>query len=243
MNEWKKIWDNRPDTLDGVDKKNFRAVFTELKRIDGFDSAELTPTLIDSMICQHEQFSVALKLTDGQKVFEVGCGAGANLYLFARDGFEVGGLDYSVTLIDIAKKILPAEKVSELICASADELPTEKTFDAIFSNSVFGYFDDFDYAECVLEKMLSKSRRVIAVLDVYDAATEAEHLAERRRTIENYDERYKNLPKLFYPRSFFEDFAARHNLSIRFVKNDLKDYVNAPFTYHCLMEKNLLSEE
>ena len=237
MNNWKKIWDNRKDSLDGVNKKNFRAVFAELKRIDGFDSTGLTTTLIDSMIRQHENLSAALKLATDENIFEVGCGAGANLYLFARDGYEVGGLDYSATLIDIAKKILPAEKVSELICAGADDLPTEKIFDVVFSNSVFGYFDNIDYAERVLEKMFLKSRRAVVVQDVYDAAFEAELTAHRRRTIENYDERYKDLPKLFFSQKFFEDFAARHELKISFVKNDLADYVNTPFTYHCLMEK------
>lgn len=189
------------------------------------------------MIRQHENLSDALNLSSGQTVFEVGCGAGANLYLFARNGFTVGGLDYSAALIDIAKKVLPAENVSELVCAEADELPTTKTFDAVISNNVFSYFDASDYARRVLEKMLLKSRRMIAVLDIFDADFESELMIERRRTIENYDELYKDLPKKFYPRSFFEDFAARHNLSIRFAANDLKDYVNAQFTYHCFMER------
>ncbi len=236
MNNWQKIWNARKDTLANVDEKNWREVFAELKRIDGFDLHGGVD--VDSLIRQHENLSDALNLSAGQTVFEVGCGAGANLYLFAREGYTVGGLDYSATLIDIAKKILPADKVSELICAGADELPNEKIFDAVFSNSVFSYFDDLDYAGCVLEKMLLKSRRAIAVLDVYDAAFESELMAERRRTIENYDELYKGLPKKFYPKSFFEDFAARHNLKINFAANELKDYVNAPYTYHCFMERN-----
>ena len=90
-----------------------------------------------------------------------------------------------------------------------------------------------------MEKMLIKSRRSIAVLDVYDKAFEEELTAERKRTIENYEERYKDLPKLFYPRSFFEDFAARHELSIRFAKNELENYGNAPFTYHSFMERKI----
>ena len=135
------------------------------------------------------------------------------------------------------RKFFPSKKVSELICAGADELPTEKTFDAVFSNSVFSYFDDLNYARCVLERMLLKCRRIIAVLDVYDAAFEAELMSERRRTIDNYDERYQDLPKRFYPRSFFEDFAARHALKISFAANELENYVNAPFTYHCFMQR------
>ena len=135
------------------------------------------------------------------------------------------------------KKILPAEKISELICAGADELPTEKIYDAVVSIGVFIYFDNLNYARRVLEKMLLKSRRVIAVLDIYDADFETQLMAERRRTIENYDERYKDLPKLFYPRSFFEDFAARHELKIHFAANELENYGNAPFTYHCFFER------
>lgn len=235
MNNWKKIWESRKDNLEKIDRENYREVFAELKRIDGFDlNGGVT---LDSQLSQHENLKVALNLSAGENIFEVGCGAGANLYLFVRNGFEIGGLDYSSTQIDIAKKILPNAR--ELICAGADELPTDKKYDAVFSNSVFQYFNDLAYAEHVLEKMYVKSRRAVAVLDVYDKAFEEELTAERRRTIENYDERYKDLPKLFYPRSFFESFAARHELSIRFAKNELENYGNAPFTYHCFMERRI----
>lgn len=233
MNDWKRIWDSRADNLANVDGENYREVFAELKRIDGFDLNG--GVSVDSQIRQHENLKAALNMSAGETIFEVGCGAGANLYLFARDGFEVSGLDYSATLLNIAKKVLPA--ASELVCAGADELPTDKKFDAVFANSVFAYFDNQSYAERVLEKMLLKSRRAVAVLDVYDKAFEEQLMAERRRTIENYDERYKNLPKLFYPRRFFEDFATHHDLTIRFAKNELENYGNAPFTYHCFMER------
>ena len=234
MNNWQRIWSNRKDTLANVDANDFRAVFAELKRIDDFDLHG--GVTADSLIRQHENLSDALKLSAGETVFEVGCGAAANLYLFARDGFIVGGLDYSAALIDIAKRVLPAEKVSELICAGATELPTAKTFDAVFANSVFIYFDGLHYAERVLEKMLLKSRRIVAVLDVYDADFETQLIAERRRAIANYDERYKDLRKLFYPRKFFEDFADRHGLKISFAANELENYGNAPFTNHCFFE-------
>ena len=233
MNNWKKIWESRKDNLDKIDKENYREVFAELKRIDGYDLNGGATT--ESLLKQYENLKVALKLSAGETVFEVGCGAGAQLFLFARDGFEIGGLDYSSTQIAIAKKVLPA--ASELICAGAEDLPTDKKYDAVFSNSVFQYFNDLAYAEHVLEKMFLKSRRSIAVLDVYDKAFEEELIAERRRTIENYDERYKGLPKIFYPRSFFEDFAARHDLSIHFAKNELENYGNAPYTYHVFMER------
>lgn len=62
--------------------------------------------------------------------------------------------------------------------------------------------------------------------------------AERRRTIENYNESYRGLSKLFLPRNFFEDFAARHALKIHFADNKRAGYVNAAYTYHCFMERS-----
>lgn len=236
MNKWQQIWQHRRDNLQHIDASDTRAVFAELIRLDGYDSAGLTSELVDYMAHQYDDLKAALNI--GGSVFEVGCGAGAWLYMFARDGYTVGGLDYSAALIDIARKVLPAENVRELICAGAEDLSTDKKYDATFATSVFSYFDDVAYAERVLEKMLSKSLHTVAVLDIYDKAFEAELLAERRRTIENYDERYRGLSKLFLPRSFFEDFAARHALKIHFADNKRAGYVNAPYTYHCFMERS-----
>lgn len=52
-------------------------------------------------------------------LFEVGCGYGANLYLFYKDGIRVGGLDYSETLIDIMKGFLTKQALKEIICDEA----------------------------------------------------------------------------------------------------------------------------
>lgn len=235
MNKWKEIWESRQNTLEGINLKNYREIFVELKRINGFD-VNGGPT-VDSLFKQYENLKTVFSIKGNETIFEVGCGAGANIYLFARDGFKVGGLDYSSTLIEIAKKVIPADKLDEIICAGADELPIDKKFDAVFSNGVFPYFDDMDYAKRVLEKMFQKSLKAVAILGIYDKELEEIHMNHRKQTIENYEERYKDLPKLFYPRSFFEEFATRHDMSIRFTKNELEGYGNAHFTYHCFMER------
>lgn len=43
---------------------------------------------------------------DVNSVYEVGCGSGANLYLLKNRGIQVGGIDYSRSLVDTAKKIV-----------------------------------------------------------------------------------------------------------------------------------------
>ena len=37
MSKWKSIWENRSDHLDSLEVSDDRAVFAELKRVDGFD--------------------------------------------------------------------------------------------------------------------------------------------------------------------------------------------------------------
>ena len=93
MNKWQQIWQRRRDNLQHIDTNDTRAVFAELIRLDGYDSAGLTTELVDYMAHQYDDLKSALNI--GGSVFEVGCGAGAWLYMFARDGYTVGGLDYS----------------------------------------------------------------------------------------------------------------------------------------------------
>lgn len=97
----------------------------ELKRINGFDS---TGNMLeyDQFYDQYVQtkneleFSPRSKSNTISSVFEVGCGCGANLYLFQNDGCHVGGMDYSNHLIEIAGRVLT--DTVELICDEAENL-------------------------------------------------------------------------------------------------------------------------
>ena len=96
------------------------------------------------MLEQYERTKEALFAGLGKNirecsVYEVGCGSGANLYLFEKDGMICGGADYSPNLIECAKKVLHTE---DIICAEANQIPREPRYDALLSNSVFSYFAD-----------------------------------------------------------------------------------------------------
>lgn len=70
------------------------------------------------------------------------------------------------------------------------------------------------------------------LLDVHDAEKRDDFLQVRRALDPDYDERYKNLDKLFYARSFFERFAEKHGLFVVFVDSTIEGYWNNPFIYH-----------
>ncbi len=212
MNNWKKIWDKKiaeDSILLNGDKKS---VLLELKRCNGFDVVD--GMSYEAFYRQYEEIRDNLqKHNKIESVYEVGCGSGANLYLFEEEGYHCGGLDYSHNLIKTARKVLRTEDV---LCAEAIDVMPDKIYDAVFSNSVFSYFDSERYAEKVLEKMCRKARKVIGLIDVHDIEKQEDFISCKRKIVKDYDERYAGLPKLFYSRQFFEEFATSHNMDIVF---------------------------
>ena len=236
QNKWHEIWEKRKANLEKIDMNDYQAVFAELKRINGFDiNGEGIP--LSALVKQYEDTRRMLKVSRGESLFEVGCGCGANLYMFQRDGIIVGGMDYSQKLIEILQSVISGNTLRECICGEAVDMPTEIKYDAILSNSVFSYFPDFAYAEEVLEKIFIKARHSIALLDVHDAEKKDEFIAYRIKSTENYEERYKDLPKLFYPQKLFQNFAAKHNLRIEFCSSKVEGYWNNDFIYNVYMYK------
>ena len=230
MNRWQEIWNKRSAQLAGIDRSDKRAMLLELKRINGFD---VTGGGIpyESLLKQYEETKAALRLPAGGSVFEVGCGAGANLWLFRLDGFAVGGLDYSEQMIAVLTDVFRGGTLREAVCAEARHLPQEEKYDAVFSGAVFHYFPDESYAQEVMERMVGKSRGSIAIIEVHDAEKKDEFFAFRRQIDPDYDAHYQGLDKLFYKKHFFEEFAKKHALQVLFKPVCVEGYWNAPFLY------------
>lgn len=244
-NDWNRIWNSRKADLETLLSLNDKELFLKLKEMAGFDIVE-NKELYSGFMDQYAQlktelmFSVKLNQTVPlTSVFEVGGGNGANLLLFYKDGVSyMGEIDYSEVLTSTAKMMLEnktGRSDLEITCGEAVQMSADIQYDAVFSNSVFSYFPDEQYAEKVLEKMLMKSKRNIAILDVHHDKKKEEFLAYRRTIIPDYDERYKNLPKLFYSKQFFAEFAEKHDLDIKFANSHVKGYWNNPFIFNCYM--------
>ncbi|EJO23283.1 methyltransferase domain protein [Selenomonas sp. FOBRC6] len=230
-NVWKAVW-NRRQAAEVALSGDWQDVFLELKRLNGFDVVDGGIPL-NSLLMQGRRIVELLHLSAGMSVYDVGCGAGANLYLMQREGIAVGGTDYAATLVETARRVLPGAR--ELTCGEADAFDTSLKYDAALSNSVFSYFPSEDFAARVLTRMLKKTTGAIGLIDLHDAAKEEDFLAYRRATIPDYDERYKGLGKFFYHRRFFEDFARAHNLRIEFPAIEMEGYWNTPFVFNVFM--------
>ena len=147
----------------------------------------------------------------------------------------MGGVDYSEPLIGEAHRIL--SMADELYVGEALDIDSSKQYTCCFANSVFSYFPDMKYAENVLEKMVSKSEYSIGIIDVHDINKKEEFTEYRRKLIPDYDDRYKDLGKTFYDKSFFMNFADRHGLDVKFVHSDVKGYWNNRVVFNVYMYK------
>lgn len=121
-----------------------------------------------------------------------------NLYLFSalKHVAVLGGLDYSKNLIRIAQSVVPEADVG---CEEALRVPTEPRYDVVLADSVFQYFNDADYGQKVLERMWAKAGKMVVVTEVHDQEKKDEHMAYRRKCVENYDEVYAGWTKHFTP--------------------------------------------
>lgn len=237
-NAWKDLWGKRSADIERY-KYSEKELFLELKRSNGFDVVG-EGLSYEALLEQYEMTKEELLAGLGRNirecsVYEVGCGSGANLYLFEKDGAICGGADYSPNLIECAKKVLQTE---DIICAEANQIPKSPCYDALLSNSVFSYFADEAYAYTVLEMMYQKTKYSIGLIDIHDSEKKEDFIAYRKRMIEDYEERYQNLPKLFYTKPFFRKFAESHDMRISFTDSKIPGYWNNRFVFNCFMYKN-----
>lgn len=147
---------------------------------------------------------------------------------------QTGGLDYSEGLIESAKRVL---KTTDLICDEAKNLCIEKKYDAVFSNSVFSYFESEEYAGEVLKRMYEKANYSIGLIDIHDVRKKEAFIEYRKANVKDYEERYRNLPKFFYRRSFFTDFAEENDCRISFTDSNVEGYWNNEFVFSCFFYK------
>jgi SAM-dependent methyltransferase len=174
-----------------------------------------------------------LGVTPTTSVFEVGCGAGAFLYELHRQGCPVAGADRSATLVRFARAALPGGTFD---VAEAIELDDTEPADVVVSSGVFLYFPSLRYARAVIELMVAKATRAVAVLDVPDAATREEALAHRIASVGGeraYRERYAGLEHLYYDRDWVADTLRSCGVvDVRVAGQDIADYENGRFRFN-----------
>jgi hypothetical protein len=125
-------------------------------------------------------------------------------------------------------------QVSEAIKVNTDE-----KFDIVLSNGVFFYFKDYTYAKEVIEKMIMKARKTIAILEIPDLAKREESETARRAALPEgeYDKKYEGLKHLYFERGWFTQFSDKYGYKIKIFDHNIKGYGNSPFRFDVLIKK------
>ncbi|KAF0815042.1 Trans-aconitate 2-methyltransferase [Andreprevotia sp. IGB-42] len=228
MQNWHAIWNRRQGEL-GSD------ALQSLIELDGFDAGAGRIIAADWRAYVH-LIAQRLHLQAGQGVYEVGCGAGAFLYALQELGVHIGGLDYSASLVAKASEVMPD---GDFTHGEAVQMPLEPVYDVVLANSVFHYFPDQDYAAQVLQRMLDKATRMVAILEVPDLASrdEAERIRRDSLSPSAYEEKYRGLAHFYYDRSWFADFAAQRGYHCQVFDQCIPNYAQSPFRFNCLITK------
>lgn len=132
---WDKVWNQKHGDLKKFNALGEAERVPYLKELDGFDSVSGNMRLTAGAF-EKQYRSMKERLCYGREasletVYEIGCGSGATLYQFERDGVRTGGVDYAGGLIEVAKGVL---RTDDLLCAEATEFPTGPQYDCVFSN-------------------------------------------------------------------------------------------------------------
>ena len=235
MTSWSEIWNKR--SLNSKDAGSPVAL-ADLLRVNGYDTSTAGQVSGQDFEQYHRYISEKCRVLPGDSLFEVGMGGGAFLLPWYQNGHPVGGLDYSRSLVSIARRAMP-DAQNEFMAAEASALDTTKPYDIVLSNGVFLYFPDHRYARTVAEKMIQKATKTIAILDVPDQAQQEETEKFRRSSLPpgEYKRRYQGLEHLYFPRSWFSALAEAHGLAISIFDQDIHNYGNSRFRFNVVMKK------
>ena len=227
MEKWKTVWN-------GSERIN-NPILETLIKVNGFDSGPGSFTLENWKIYVQEFFN-QLSIKSNESVFDIGCGSGAFLFPLYLNGNKVGGIDYSSPLIDLANTIM---KDCDFERNEASKTDFKLRYDYVISHSVFHYFDNLDYAEEVIKKMLLKATKKIGIFDLNDFSKKSEYHKTRmgRMNKQEYIQKYEGLDHLFYEKRWFEAIAEKYSVKIEIFDQTFKYYSNSKLRFNVIMTK------
>lgn len=233
---WYNVWNRRNAT------ENWVPSLENLISLDGFDTGA---GKIETQDWREYTRKVAekLEMRSEHSIYEVGCGAGAFLYAL-REIFDlkVGGNDYSLGLIEAARRALPG---FDFKCIEAAEIEVSTRDDYVISNSVFHYLE-LDYARNVLLKMLQKAIDGVCVLEVPNIDTKKRAEALRRDTLysQSYNQKYAGLEHTYYGKDRFFNIAQALGMRCEIFDGLMPNYVQNQYRFGVVIWKttpNLIS--
>ncbi|MDF2886786.1 MAG: Methyltransferase type 11 [Lacrimispora sp.] len=161
---WKQIW-----------VRKGKAEGNDLLAFDGYEATQV------DMAEVARQITKRLDIQKGDKVLEVGCGAGAIAQYLDCD---YTGMDYSHTLVKKHIEILH----NSVLTGEAADLPfKDHSFDKVICYGVYLYFDDQEYAKKATRELLRVARKSVLIGELPIRSHRKEHLLFTKDDFEGWE--------------------------------------------------------
>jgi len=107
----------------------------------------------------------AIPYIEGKKILEVSFGNGYLITQYAKDDYDIYGIDYNENMIDISTKKLLEKKINaKLSKANVEKLPfQDNTFDTVINTMAFTGYPDGDKAMSEIKRVLKKDGRLLLI--------------------------------------------------------------------------------
>ncbi|WP_269615883.1 class I SAM-dependent methyltransferase [Prochlorococcus marinus] len=232
---WKDIWSKKAIKSDKEIK------LSDLIKLNGFDTGVGSYSEKNWMMMVEDCIK-KIKVENESCIFEIGCGSGAFLYAASKlKKIQCQGIDYSESLIEIAKKVIPNGKFQVL--EAIDTEIKEESIDAVISHSVFQYFPNLNYAFKVIQKIIPSIKKggSICLMDLNDVEKKEIYHKDRSLNYESslqYEEAFKGLDHLFFSKRKLEDYLRKLGLNeISTFKHAYKNYGNSKYRFNIIGRK------
>ena len=154
MDDWAEIWERK-----GLLKT------TDFKKLDGYEGTDIDFAEVVRNI------RTSLKIKPGDKILEVGCGAGA-LAVHFKD-CDYTGVDKSQSMVNKFRELVG----HDVVCTEPDYLLfAANTFDYVIMYSVAQYFADYAYFSKVEKEVHRVAKRGIFIGDLPEKSHRDSHL-------------------------------------------------------------------
>jgi len=159
--------------------------------------------------------ALRLPFGKGENLLDIGCSWGRWSVAAAKKGYFTIGMDPSLSAIMAAKRLAQKKGLSiKYLVADARYLPFNKrSFDAVFSYSVFQHFSDEDVIKCLQEirgVLKSEGKSLIQMANKNGLRSIYHRARQRFRKAQGFEVRYRSVVQM---KKIFETFIGKTQLS------------------------------
>ncbi len=235
---WRQVWE-RKGQIPELPENRTELILT-LAAAGGYDMP-CSKMSVEDVESTGNGIGKLLGITNKSKVLDIGCGTGVTIFVMQETPSVIYGIDYSSSLIDIARKLLPE---GNFTCCEADAFSVpDSYFDCIISHGPFMYFPDYEYAYDVLGKMVAAlvpggSGFILNIPDL-DTEDACEQVRRKNLTKEEYEKKYGNHKHMHFSKEQFSQWFDNNGCVSSLEPHPCANYGYRDYRFNVLFTKQI----